>query len=227
MLIIADKKIPEQAKTQLKEFGELFEFETDGIVGKDISGHPDIFMCKVNHSLIVSPQAPATLQDALKKHGISFQSGQAVINDTYPLCAAYNAVMTERCLIHLLKATDKSIIEYAEGLITLDVKQGFTRCSLLPVGDGFITSDYGISRKLKENGCDTLYVDPDDIVLPGHRHGFFGGCCGLMGNMVLINGSLRQFGDGPRVADFILGKGYRYFELYQGPLFDCGSIFVL
>jgi hypothetical protein len=227
MLIIVDKKITRQAKAHLEKFGEIYELETTGIVADDISGHPDIFMCKVNDDLVVSPQAPIKLQDALKKHAIRFKSGQTLINKKYPVCAAFNAVVTERYLVHLLKTTDKSIVECAEGLKTIDVKQGFTRCSLMPVGIGFITSDYGIFRKLKENGCDTLYVDPGDIMLPGQKHGFFGGCCGSTGNMVFINGSLMQFRDGDKVAEFITSKGNRFFELHQGPLIDCGSIYIL
>ena len=43
MLIIADKKILEQAKTNLQKYGDLFLLETKGITAESISGHPDIF----------------------------------------------------------------------------------------------------------------------------------------------------------------------------------------
>lgn len=227
MLIIADKRIPPQAKKHLEKYGELYELETDGIVDGPISGHPDIFLCNIQNIMIVAHQAPSGLKEKLLQHGIRTKFGYSQLVFSYPACASYNAVATKKYLVHNLQITDTGIIDAADGLISINVRQGFTRCSLLPVADGFITSDRGIFRNLKESGCDVLFVRPDDIVLPGHRHGFFGGCCGTLEDKVFINGSLRNFKDGILVAKYLEFKGYQVVELYEGPLFDGGSIFFL
>lgn len=55
MLIVIDKRIPEEAKKRLSGFGKIIEFETKGITYPAISGHPDIFMCQTTESLICAP----------------------------------------------------------------------------------------------------------------------------------------------------------------------------
>jgi hypothetical protein len=227
MLIIVDKRIPLQAKNHLEKYGEIYELESEGIVDGPISEHPDIFLCQVQEIIIVSPQVPSGLKEKLLQHGIEINFGHAQLNSSYPACASYNAVVTKKYLVHNLQITDAGIIDAADGLISINVRQGFTRCSVLPVADGFITSDWGIYRKLKESGCDALFVRLDDIVLPGHRHGFFGGCCGTFEDKVFINGSLRNFKDGMLVAKYLEFKGCHVVELHEGPLFDGGSILFL
>ena len=116
-------------------------------------------------------------------------------------------------------------MQECKDLIKINVKQGFTRCSILPFkNNSFITSDEGICKTLNEYKFDYLYVNPSDIVLHGHKNGFFGGCCGVYENKIFIIGSLKYFLEGEKVKDFINKNGGEIIELYDGPLFDGGSI---
>ena len=64
-------------------------------------------------------------------------------------------------------------------LTKIHVKQGYTRCSLLPVDDrSFITSDAGIAKTLAEHDTDVLLIHPGHIHLPGFDYGFIGGTGG-------------------------------------------------
>jgi len=58
MLIITDKKIPEQAKINLSKYGEHILLETSKITDESISGHPDVFFCKTLKKLIIAPNTP-------------------------------------------------------------------------------------------------------------------------------------------------------------------------
>ena len=58
MLIIADKRIPNEAKNNLQRFGELVLLKTSGITEESISGHPDIFICEAAGKIIVAPDLP-------------------------------------------------------------------------------------------------------------------------------------------------------------------------
>ncbi len=225
MLIIADKRIPDAAKNRLKEFGDLFEFSTTGIVDTAISGHPDLFMCQVDRSLILSPQVPSSLIDNLVFRNLQFKIGKKPVERKYPGCVTYNAIVTEKYLIHHLTATDESILEAVNGLTPVHVNQGFTRCSVLPVGDGFITSDAGIYKKLQSLDIAVILSSTDHIVLPGYRNGLFGGCCGIHEDHVFILGKLSCSGNDQAIKAFIEARNYRIVELYDGPLFDGGSVF--
>jgi hypothetical protein len=99
---------------------------------------------------------------------------------------------------------------------------------LLPLKNNcYITSDHGIYAILNAMKCDILYVDPADILLPGFPHGFFGGACGIHENKVYITGSLKKYKHGEMVKEYLLSNNYEIIELYDGPLFDCGSILIL
>ncbi len=131
-------------------------------------------------------------------------------------------------LIHNFRYTDSVFSNHAEELDLIHSGQGYTRCNLLALKDDhFITSDAGISRVLQGYGHNNLFVDPSDILLPDMNHGFFGGACGVHENKVFIIGNLDKFSDGKKVRDFLLILDYEIIELYDGPLFDGGSLLFL
>ncbi len=120
-----------------------------------------------------------------------------------------------------------------EDLHPVHVDQGYCRCNLLPLKDDhFITSDAGIFKVLKAGlhppagGWSPLLVSPEGILLEGFPHGFFGGCCGVWEDKVFVNGSLSFYKDGDKVRDYLGKLDYEIIELYDGPLMDCGSIFL-
>ena len=241
MLIIIDKRIPEEAKQTLAGYGELLEFATHGITYDAISGHPDIFFCQTPGGLIVAPNAPAEFLLQLESRYIPYTPGEKPVGSKYPETARYNAVVTDKYLIHNTSVTDPSIINatltfipppssllpspYSVLLTPYSIRQAYTRCNLIALNDGcFITSDRGIEKALKAHHLDVLYVSPAGIVLPGFPNGFFGGCCGVWDDKLFITGSLRFFPEGENVRQFANDSGLEVIELYNGPLFDGGGI---
>ena len=224
-MIIADNRIPEQAKERLLSFVDVLFLETEGIAYKAISGHSDIFFCIVGPKLVVAPNLPEKLIGELKKRSIDFVEGEKPVGAKYPETAFYNAAVTENFLIHNLKYTDHAILKAAENLKQINVNQAYTRCNLLPLpGDKFITSDRGIEKTLMNEGLEILYVSPGDILLPGFEHGFFGGACGVFENKLLILGSLKHFKDGEKTRRFLKKAKMEVVELYDGLLFDGGGL---
>lgn len=225
MLIIADKKIPEEAKTNLQKYGELALIENKGITEEGISGHPDVFICDVAGKIIAAPNLPLEIKKLLSVKKINFIEGNLPVGLAYPDAAHYNAVVANNVLIHRSDITDVIIIEECRNHKRINVHQGFTRCSLLPLSDDyFITSDEGINKILTQKGFTVLYVSPKEIVLPGHPHGFFGGSCGVLGNKFFILGSLNHYSEGEKVKHFATLLKYQIIELYDGPLFDGGGL---
>ncbi|MGD0710126.1 MAG: DUF6873 family GME fold protein [Bacteroidales bacterium] len=225
MLIIADSRIPTEAKNKLEKYGELVLLKTSGITENSISGHPDIFFCNTSAGLIIAPNLPQQFKENLRDKNVSFIEGILPVGKTYPDAARYNAVITNHYLIHRIDISDAAIINDCKELVQINVKQGFSRCSLLPLKNNYyITSDEGIYKTLLQNKRKVLLVSPEGIILQDHQNGFFGGACGLNGNQLFILGTLKHYKDGKKVKSFAKSLGYEIIELYAGPLFDGGSI---
>jgi hypothetical protein len=234
MLIIIDRKISAEAKKTLAAYGDLLELATEGITYAAISGHPDIFFCQSPDKLIVAPNLPKQHFDMLNNHRIDFIIGEFPVGPEYPSSARYNAVATSNYLIHNFRHTDFMITRTLQDLTPVHVDQGYCRCNLLALKDDhFITSDAGIFKALKglhppAGGWSPegryLLVSPEEILLEGFPHGFFGGCCGVWEDKVFVNGSLNFFPEGGKVRNYLDQLGYEIIELNDGPLMDCGSI---
>lgn len=227
ILIIADKRLPLPAKNALKTTGNLQSLQTEGIVYKSISGHPDIFMCQGDEGLVVAPCLPGNISEALNSTDTRFYTGSSDPGRVYPDSARYNAVVTAEYIIHNLKITDPAIFLAFPGRRHLHVSQGYTRCNLLTLdNDHFITSDRGIEKVLLAEGKRVLYADPAPVRLRGQKYGFFAGCCGIFNAEVLISGSLNFHPQGEDIRTFIEECGFIARELYDGPLVDVGGIFI-
>jgi hypothetical protein len=224
--IIIDKKMPAGVKKALAAYGYLVELATEGITYEAISGHPDIFFTFAAGKLIVAPNLPQQYKNLLAGRAVTFIEGEQPVGAKHPDTVRYNVVCTETKLIHNFRYTDSTITRLAEDMDLLHVDQGYARCNLLPLDDDhFITSDKGIFKVLQGFAVDVLLVNPQDIILPGKNYGFFGGACGIRDNKVFFAGSLDHYFDGDRVKRYITNLGYGIIELYDGPLFDGGSIF--
>jgi hypothetical protein len=224
-LIIVDKKIPDPAKEKLIHYGEILEFETSGITYEAISGHPDIFFFKAGKKLIVSPNTPDGFQEKIAQREVPVLKGIKPIGAKYPATASYNAVCNEKYLIHNFRTTDIRILSEYIGASKIPVRQSYCRCNLLSLRNNcFITSDKGIQNILERNKMKSHYVSPESIILQGYKHGFFGGTCGITEDKIFFIGNLWFYRDGQRVKKILSDLDYEIIELYNGPLYDGGSI---
>lgn len=228
MWIIIDKRIPENSKNILSKYGEIIEFESKGVVYDSISGHPDVFMCQLNNRLIIAPNTPEKFIAQLKDRKIDFEFGVNPLGDKYPKTAVYNALITNKYLIHNTTITDKSILNNCKEKTIIHSNQAYTRCNLISLDDNsFITSDKGIEKALNKHQFSVLYFNPKRIYLQGFNNGFIGGCCGIINKTLFINGSLEHYSGENNVRKFITSSGFFIIELYTGILYDSGGIFFL
>jgi len=228
MLILCDSKMPGKAKDKLATFGEVLEFSTDGITYEAISGHPDIFFCPTPVGLIVAPNLPEKYFKILNQKSISYATGNLPVGKKYPDSARYNALFAFGKLIHNPDISDPVIQKLNPEVEIIRIRQGYTRCSLIPLPNNtFITSDRGIEKTLKQNQFEVLHVDPDCIKLEGFEHGFIGGACGIYENSLFICGSLKYFKEEEFIKEFTYKAGVEIIELYQGPPMDIGTLIFL
>ena len=243
--IIADSRMPEEAKKNLKKLGDVLFLNPTEITYKSISAHPDIFFFQTEDGLIYAPNAPKKIIKELKKRKIKLTEGKKEVGKKYPETVPYNAVGISDTLIHNLKHTDSTILSLYKNHI--HVNQGYTRCNLVVLNENcFITSDEAICRdastmlfiKQNENTftediVDTsvqkfvLYIDSKQIKLEGHYHGFFPGCCGVWKNNLIVCGSTKNLKEKDELDKFLKDNDFNLIELYDGELVDVGSVFLI
>ena len=189
-------------------------------VSQSISMHPDIFMCKLG----TSPKTPV------------FKGNEGLLGPEYPADVLYNAVVTEKFMICNTRTVSPELVRAARelfpDLVIIDVKQGYTKCNVIPVDTcHFITEDEGISRALRKaegpdgsSGPEVLLISPGHVLLPGYKRGFIGGCCGRAGDDIWFNGDISTHPDFESISEMITrcGLGIRYVP--GKPIFDIGSI---
>ena len=231
VVIIASATMPEPAKESLSKLGSVTWLEPSDLAYPSISSHPDIFFFCHNERYCDSVICAENVHIGLPQN-IRVEKGGSPVGHKYPDTCHFNAVGVGNMLIHNLKYTDDKIKELYENTSTksvqLNVNQGYTRCNLLALDENnFITSDFGIKKVLEENGRTVFYVDPHQITLPGHDHGFFPGCCGLVDDVVVVCGSLNHLKECKELRKFIRRNKMKIIELYDGDLVDVGSIFFI
>ena len=252
--IIADSRMPEEAKKNLKKLGNVLFINPTSITYDSISSHPDIFFFQKDDALIYAQNAPKKIIKELKKRKINLIEGEKEVGKKYPETVPYNAVGIGNLLIHNLKYTDAKILSSYKNHI--HVNQGYTRCNLLALNENcFITSDEAISRQLSaisnvnrqqttdnrlyphESLVETygrtseymsvLYIDPKQIKLEGQKNGFFPGCCGVWKNNLIVCGSTKNLKEKAELDKFLKDNNFNLIELYDGDLIDVGSVFLI
>jgi hypothetical protein len=177
---------------------KVIPFTAEGLVYPAIDGHPDIFIFFFQHNFIISPNIPKHIINFFVKNNIPYQFGKKTVGYDYPETVPYNAyVDNEVAIIH--PYIDESIKDFLYNKEIIEVKQGYVRCNVFRIGKSFVTSDVQIHHALIQKGFESHYVLPTNIVLPGVKHGFIGGC----------------FGEDKKRIYFAGNAGFPYFLLFE------------
>ena len=228
MLIIADSRMPVAARNKLALLGEVLWLDPQLSVYPGIAAHPDIFFCQMNNHLFASPQIPPRWENKICEFGIQLIKGTSDLGSKYPQTAHYNAVFSGKTLIHNLNISDPKLLQSELATEFIHVNQGYTRCNLLAINDKtFITNDVGVFSTLTKKGMEVLMIDPLPIQLPGQKHGFFGGCCGIWNDELVFCGTIDNLAEARSIYLLMERLNMRVINLYDGPPTDVGSIFFI
>lgn len=135
-----------------------------------------------------------TLGDCIKKPG-----------KNYPENILLNCLYHNNKLYGKLSATDSSVREYCRenNIETVNVNQGYTRCSTLVVNDkAVITADKSIEKGMKNNGAEVLLISAGNIVLEGFDYGFIGGASFSDNNTIYFFGDITKHPDYNKIKEF-------------------------
>ena len=166
---------------------------------------------------------------AYEEKNINYLLSQNSLNDTYPKDIILNGFITDEYFIHNLNYTDPILLETQENKKLINVKQGYTKCSILPISDtAIITNDLGIYNSLDKNVFDILLVPPGDILLPSLNYGFIGGVGGMISkNKLALFGELNNYEYGNKIYKFLYKYDVEPIYLRKGKLIDRGSLLLI
>ena len=191
---------------------EIVTIKSEDVVDEGISDHPDIFLCKMG----ISDDSPVYFAE------------KDNLGKDYPDDVSFNAACTGKYFIHNLSFTDGNLLAAAKssGMTLIDVRQGYTKCSIVIVDeDAIITYDDGIVKACRPYPeLKVLKVSPGFVRLDGFDTGFIGGASGRVGNEVIFNGDLFRHPDFESIARFIEDRGLKCRWFSEYPLTDIGSI---
>ncbi|MBT9832645.1 DUF6873 family GME fold protein [Clostridium baratii] len=230
MYSFVDYRITEIEFLNLKKHGVIpIKVPKTNLVYDAINGHPDIQLSIIdsqNKHILVHKDIDKSFIDILNEFDIKFSFSKNSLENKYPYDIILNSLISDNFLMHNLKFTDPNLLSLCNEKTLLDVKQGYTKCSVLKIKeDAFITSDKVIFNKLNSNGYDTLLVPPSDIILEGLDYGFIGGTGGMIDDDHLaFFGSLDNYLYGDIIKLFLSKHGVTPIYLSDSKLIDRGSI---
>ncbi len=199
-----------------------------------LSEHPDMGIFMLGRAIVAEPTIHDTMykyyESELENGKFVLKRGARLLEKSYPKDIAYNCVVVGNYLIHHRQADEVIINLCMEmGYEMVAVKQGYAKCSTLVVDNqSVITDDVGLAGIYRDMEIDTLLVQKGDVLLEGFEYGFIGGTAGRdeANQCILFSGDLRNHRDGSAIRAFIEERGFEVVELCDGPLIDCGSIFI-
>lgn len=197
-----------------------------------INGHVDIQLSipnKRKQEVIVHKDMPCEFLSTLSKNNIHYIFSQNNINYNYPENIILNGLVLENYFIHNLKYTDEILIKSQQNKKVINVKQGYTKCSVLPIKEKvLITSDHGIYKALIKENFNVLLLPFGDILLPNLEYGFIGGVGGMISkNKLALFGDLSNYKYGRILSEFLFNNEIDVISLKKGKLVDRGSLFCI
>lgn len=222
-----DYRISEIEEKNLKHLGlNLIKVPKHPKLYDAIDGHPDIQINIIDkNTLILAKNSSEELFDSIPK-GIKVIKSSCQLESEYPKNIALNAVNLKDYFIHNLKFTDSNLLEQIKEKKLINIKQGYSKCSIAIVSEkALITSDKGIYKALTPYGFDILLIPSGDISLPGLDYGFIGGTCGLISkDQMAFFGNLEKHPYGDDIKNFLSKYNVKPIYLSNDKLIDRGSI---
>lgn len=121
----------------------------------------------------------------------------------------------------------EEIVKYLPNKTIIDVKQGYSKCSICICGyNTIITDDKSVYNAVSQyDNINSFLIEKGSVRINKYDYGFIGGCCGLIDkNLLLFNGDLSLHSDFDKIKKFLYDNDISYIEIKGKPLTDIGSI---
>lgn len=194
--------------------------------------HADLQICHLGENiLLAAPEVYGYYKEALSPYGFEILEGKTHVGSTYPYDAAYNIGRVGNAAFLHPKFTDPVALRFFEenGIQMIPVKQGYAKCSVLPVDEkSLITADPGIARAAESVGFSVLRIKPGGVKLCGFSYGFLGGAAGKTAEKTMyVTGKLSAHPSFSEILSFLEKRGIKSEEGSIPIPIDIGSVLPL
>ena len=191
-----------------------------------VSCHADILGIYVGKSTFLADKHQIELCKFIEDN-----NGKSVIIENikspYPTdCLLNFADIGDYIICNKLILTDE-IVEQLSKKTIIDVKQGYSKCSVCICSrNTIITDDISVyNAVLQYDNINSLLIEKGSVNIDKYDYGFIGGCCGLIDkNLLLFNGDLSLHSDFDKIKNFLYDNDINYIDIKGKPLTDIGSI---
>ena len=188
--------------------------------------HADILCNYVGKSIFLTDKHQVELCNFLADNG-----GKSIIIENikspYPNDCLLNFADIGGYIICNKSILTKEIAGFLPDKPIIDVKQGYSKCSVCICGyNTIITDDKSVYNAVSQCGdINSLLIEKGSIRINKYNYGFIGGCCGLVDkSLLLFNGDLSTHSDFDKIKNFLYDNGINYIDIKGKPLNDIGSI---
>ncbi|WP_262121906.1 DUF6873 family GME fold protein [Anaerococcus sp. Marseille-Q5996] len=222
MFIISHKSTNEFKEFLQKNNFDFIETIDNPNLDPRIADHPDLSIFRLDgENMIVDKNVFNYYQDKISH--INLIAGESVACK-YPYDSIYNIYKGSDFYIHN-DISEKNILAFLRdnSFKHYFVKQAYSRCSIVPMGDKVLTSDFGIYKALKDK-IDLVLLKKENIPLDGFDNGFLGGTCGFFDNTLIFNGNIEKLNSYEIIRDEASKSGIDLLYPKNCDLIDTGSI---
>ena len=237
MLALLDHRAPKEIEDSLlkKGYGVL-RLPSYPRLPHPVSAHADLLLFFAPEEILCTKGYFEMAKELLFEIAAKAQKPLRLIEEelgaTYPQDVPLNAALVGERLFCNPKTVARRIRVSLLNEQTACVKQGYTKCSILPVGErALITEDVSIAAAARENGLEVLRIEKGHVSLPGYDTGFLGGaasCSPYQKNgEILFCGDLFSHPQAKEIQAFCHARGYTVSSLGTGALLDVGTLFLI
>lgn len=233
MIAVIDQRLSRKCRASLEKLGytriPLLPFSH---LAEPVASHPDMLILPLGERLFVHTeyykQARETLDRMVKESGLFLSCIETPISPEYPNDIALNLFVCGGTLFGRIDKAPCEVLSYAEsiGHRLAPTKQGYAKCSVIPLRNALITADRSIGTSAIQNGIDVLLIEEGHVSLPPYPYGFLGGASGVSHDTVYFCGELNTHPDADKIGNFCRKHGYKTVSLSDEPLYDVGSILI-
>lgn len=228
--VLADIRIDEKCERSLADMGyEIIKIPPSPYIAQPVASHPDMLFFVARGRLVCERRYyesnRETAELIAEKGGLRIETVSDMLSPDYPHDVLFNAAPIGERLICRLSSVSAAVRDlYAEKEI-INVKQGYSKCACLTVGDdAIVTADPSIAEKAEAAGLSVLRLKENGVRLDGYDCGFIGGASGDDGEHILFCGDLFRHPEGELIADFCRRHRREPISLSDDVLYDYGTL---
>ena len=236
MLAIIDHRTPRKICKGLKKQGfKLLKLPSHPTLPIPVSAHPDMLLFFTEDAIITTLDYVSVARRKLYKLSRYTKMPLFTIKESqkaeYPEDILLNAAVVGNRVFCLQEHTARIIVDSPKHTIC-PVRQGYAKCSTVPVGsDALITADEGIAKVARNAGIDVLQIEPSHIDIQGYDTGFLGGATSFSPyqdlETIYFCGEWREHPQATEIESFLKKHNKTPVSLANMPLTDIGTVFLV